>query len=131
MGIGVEGGDAISGDFHRVVAVASIGDGVQDAYVGAHAADYDLAWRQIPQLLRQVSIEEAAVPVLGNNVTSSQKLRQLRDHIWLFGTFHTMYRKYLKFQVVWIMMVGNEENFGAGVMLFGQEAVDVWNDFAG
>ncbi|SVC45344.1 uncharacterized protein METZ01_LOCUS298198 [marine metagenome] len=44
MGVVSEAGHTVCWDLHGVVPVAGVGGGVQDANVGANAADYYLLW---------------------------------------------------------------------------------------
>ena len=131
MGVGVEAGHAIRGHFNRVVPVAGVRGGVQDADVGADAADDDLTRRHVGQPGFQSRIEEPAVPVLGDDVVPGHELGQFVYDVGLFGALDAVDREYLELQVVGVVVVGDEKYLRPGGQLSGKQAMDPGYDLPG
>ena len=80
------------------------------ADVGGDTADHELLRRQLYQPVGQVGVEEAAVPLLGNQVAAGDMAGQLGDDIGLLGADYAMDGEDLELQVVGVVVVGQEQD---------------------
>src|SRR5438270_10293347 len=109
MAGGIERLDRGGGHHHAVVAVAEVGDGVHDAYVGAHADYRDLLRLGGPKALLEIGLEEARVAAFTDKRGLMQQRLELRNDLRLDRPPYAVHREDLELTVVRVVRVGQED----------------------
>ena len=111
----IEGRDGRGRHHHPVIAVAQVGDGMQDTNIGADADHRDLLWLGGEQPGFQVGLEEAGVAALADQGGALQQWLELGDHLRLGRPAHAVHREDLELAVVRVVGVGQEDQLVAGL----------------
>jgi hypothetical protein len=119
-------GNAINGDIHLIIPVLGISGGIENADIGAHAAEHEAVDAKGTQSVLKRGAKKAAISPLRNNLPGI--VRKLGDDLSLGRSCDAMWGEELELRVIGGVVIADKEDLPTFGYLTLQQALNMGDD---